>query len=331
MEKRNGFHLNGLVMRDILMAVIIAVGLGLAGCGEETARIEENQIQLQAMAQTHTRQINALAAVIEQNQQELRSVIDALKEDIQGVDAHALAVGEEYMKMQQEQVKLQEVVQNNTRQVTAKLAVIERNQGDLMSGMEAVQNDTGKIAADVTSVSEEQARLYAGITAVTDEQARLHQTVQSNSRQLEDTSTAIDQSRQESQTMMADLRENIQQVASNMNTLSSDLLKLQDVLQGNIRELVSMVDASGQGQLEFQEKTRAGLQALDDSISSMRESQNKLQSQINDVQSSTESLSRDIPAVIEQLTDEISRISTSENEDFTENEPFSSSGSEGIE
>jgi methyl-accepting chemotaxis protein len=115
-----------------------------------------------------------------------------------------------------------------------------------------------------------------------------------------------------------------------MNTLSSDLLKLQDVLQGNIRELVSMMDASSQGQLEFQAKTREGLLALDDSISAMKESQNKLQSRIDDVQSSTETLSRDIPAVIEQLTDEVSRISR-EAEESAGNEPYVSSEPEDIE
>lgn len=328
MAKRNGFYLRGPITGSVLTVAIIAVGLILAGCGEETARIEEKQVQLQVMAKNNAQHIQALAGVIEQNHQELKSGIEALQKEIHRVDALAIAVGEEQTTLHEGQVKLQEAVQNNARQFIAKLAAIEQNQDDLLTGMEAVQNDAKNVAANMASVADEQVKLNAGITAVTDEQARLYQTVQSNSQQLADTSTAIEQNRQEWQATMGGLQEDIQQVANNMNTLSSDLLKLQDVLQGNIRELVSMMDANGQGQLEFQEKTRAGLQALDDSISSIKDGQNKLQSQIDDVQRSTETISREIPAVIEQLTDELSRRET---EEFMENEPPISSGTEDIE
>ena len=330
MEKRNGFHRLRPVPRSALPVVIIAIGLVLAGCGEETARIEEQQVQLQVMAKTNAQHIKALAGVIEQNHQKLMSGIEAVQKEIDSLDARALAVGDEQVKLQKVQVKLQEAVQNTTRQLTTKLTAIEQNQDDLLAGMEAVQNDTKQVATDITSVADDQAKLYAGITAVSDEQARLYQTVQSNSQQLVDTSTAIEQNRQEWQTTMGGLQENIQQVANNMNTLSSDLLKLQDILQGNIRELVSMMDASSEGQLEFQDKTRSGLQALDASLSAVQESQSTLQSQVDDVQRSTETLSREIPAVIEQLTDEISNIKMGETDEFIETEPFVSPDSEDI-
>jgi chromosome segregation ATPase len=245
------------------------------------------------------------------------------------VDASTVALSETQVELQQGQVKLQKAVQNNAHQITTRLAAIEKNHDDLIAGMEAVQNDAQKVADGMTSVADEQAKLYAGMTAVTNEQSRLSQTIQSNSQQLNDTSAAVEQNRQEWQTMMGSLQEDIQQVASNMNTLSSDLLKLQDVLQGNIRELVSMIDTSGQ--LEFQEATRTGLVALNASISSMKENQDRLQSQISDVQSSTESLGREIPAVIEQIKDEISRISTNQNEDYVESETFDSTDAEDIE
>ena len=330
MEKRNGFHQLRPAIRGALPVVIIAIGLVLAGCGEETARIEEQQVQLQVMAKTNAQQIKALAGVIEQNHQKLMSGIEAVQKEIDSLDARAIAVSEEQVKLQKVQVKLQETVQSNGRLLTTKLAAIEQNQEDLLAGMEAVQNDARKVAADLTSVTDDQARLYAGITAVSDEQARLYQTVQSNSQQLVDASTAIEQNRQEWQTTIGGLQENIQQVANNMNTLSSDLLKLQDILQGNIRELVSAMDASHVGQLEFQEKTRAGLQSLDASLSSITESQSALQSQIDDVQRSTETLSREIPAVIEQLTDEISNIKMGETNEFIEAEPYVSTDSEDI-
>ena len=336
MEMRNGFHRHVTVARGVLAVAAFAVCLGLAGCGEEAARIEENQIQLQVMAKSNAQQIKALASVIEQNQQELKAGFEALQKDIHSLDVHAIALGEAQTalnekqdKLMVNQAKLQEAVQTNTREVTAKLAMIEQNHDTLLAGMEAVQNDAQKVTAGVASVADEQARLYAGITAVTDEQERLHLTVQSNSRQLDDTSAAIEQNRQESLTVMGNLQDNIQQVASNMNTLSSDLLKLQDVLQGNIRELVSLVDAGGQGQLEFQANTRAGLLALDASITDMKESQTQLQSQIDDVQSSTETLGREIPTVIGELKDEVSRISR-ELEDSAGNEPFISSEPEDI-
>jgi uncharacterized phage infection (PIP) family protein YhgE len=109
------------------------------------------------------------------------------------------------------------------------------------------------------------------------------------------------------------------------------VLKLQDILQGNIRELVSMMNASGQGQLEFQAKTTAGLQALDDSISAIKQSQDQLQSRIDDVKSSTETISNEIPAIIEQLKDELSRIGMEETEELMDDDSFVSSDSEEIE
>jgi chromosome segregation ATPase len=328
--------MNGTVARGILAMAVIAVFLGLAGCGEETARIEENQIQLQVMAKSNAQQIKALAAVIEQNQQELKAGFEALHTDIHSLDIHAIALGEEQAELKEKQdkllasqAKLQEAVQTNTRQVTAKLAAIEQNHDTLLTGMEAVQNDAQKVAAGMASVADEQAKLYAGLTSVTEEQEKLQLTVQSNSRQLDDTSAAIEQNRQESLNVMGNLQENIQQVAANMNTLSSDLLKLQDVLQGNIRELVSLMDDSGQGQLEFQEQTRAGLVALDNSISAVKDSQSRLQSQIDNVQNSTDTLGREVPTVIGELKDEVSRISR-ELEESASNEPYISSEPEDI-
>jgi chromosome segregation ATPase len=324
MESTQVTHFNGSITRSILAVVIAAMVLGIAGCGEETARIESKQIRLEAMAKANAQQLKAVAAVIEQNQQELTSKIEALQKNISNVDVHALAIGEQ-------QVKLQETVQNSTRQLNAKMTAIEQNHSDLVAGIEAVQSDTKKVASDMASVTDEQAKLYAGITAVTDDQARMYQSVQANSRQLADASTAIEQNRQEWQSTMGTVQENIEQVAANMNTLSSDLLKLQDVLQGNIRELVSMMDTSAQGQAGFQVKTREGLQALDDSISAMKETQEKLQTQMNDVQRSTEALGEQVPAAIEQLKDEMSRANAARESAFVDVEPFVSSDSNSME
>ena len=80
MSKRNGFHLSSPITRSVLVVVIVAVGLGIVGCNEQAARIEEKQVQLQVIAKTNMQQIKALAAVIEQNQQELKSSIEALQE-----------------------------------------------------------------------------------------------------------------------------------------------------------------------------------------------------------------------------------------------------------
>jgi archaellum component FlaC len=298
---KKGFDVKGTILRIVMVLVITAIGFGLTGCGEEMAKIEEQQLDLQAMVETNARQIAALEQRIEQNQQQLSAGLEEVQNDIRNVAVNTAAVSEE-------QVKLQKTMQNSNRQTTNKIALLEQSRNELQAGIEEVRDNTQNVAAD----------MGADITNVKDEQARLYETVQSNSRQFTNNLAVIEQNQQQWQGKVEELQQNFQEVTIQVSTIGNDLLKLQEILQSSIRELASMMDLSGKEQLKSQEKIRSDLLAFNNSISAIKQSQEQLQNQIEVVRSSAEIMSSELPAAIEQLREEIARNSSTETE---ENQP----------
>lgn len=301
---KKGFEVKGPVIRGTLAVVIIAIGLTLAGCGEEMARMQDEQLRLQAMIDNNTLQIAALGKRIEQNRNEQQAGIEEVQNDIRQVAANTAAVSEE-------QMRLQETVNKNDRQMTSKIALIEQSQDELRAGIAEAQNDTKNVAVDIA----------AGISTITNEQAGLYEKVENNSRQLANNVALIEQNQQQWQGKIEGLQQNIQEVNTRASALGDDLLKLQEVLQNNIRELVSMMDVDDQEQLKFQEKIQKDLLAYDNSISAIKQSQNKLQNQIEDVRNSAEAISNELPAAIEQLREEIERNNSVETGTNESNSP----------
>jgi len=253
---------------------------------------------LQAMVETNAQQIAALGARIEKNQHELQAGIEQVQNDIRNVAANTAAVSEK-------QAKLQETVQNSDRQTTDKIALLEQNQTELQAGIENVRADSKNVAADMA----------ADITAVKDEQARLYETVQSNNSNFTSNVAVLEQNQQQWQGKVEELQQNFQVVTTRISTIADDLLKLQEVLQTNIRELVGAMDLNDQEQLKFQEKIQKDLLAFDDSMRAVKLSQEKMQNQIQDVKNSAEAISSELPAAIEQLREEMERkVETEENQ-----------------
>ena len=295
---KQGFDVKGAIFRTMIVLVIAAIGFGLAGCSKEMAKVQEKQLNLQAMVETNTRQIAALNERIEQNQQQLSAGLEKVRNDIRNVAANTAAISEE-------QARLQEVMQNSNRQTTNKITLLEQNQNELQAGIEEVRDNTKNVAADMA----------IDITNVKDEQARLYETMQSNSLQFTNNLAVIEQNQQQWQGKVEELQQNFQEVTSQVSTLSNDLSKLQEVLQSNIRELASMIDLSGREQLKFQEKIRSDLLTFNNSISAIKQSQEQLQNQIEAVRSSAEIMSSELPAAIEQLREEMARNRSMETED----------------
>jgi len=310
MKMEKGFNVKGPVVRTILVLVIIAIGFSLAGCNEEMAKIENKQLNLQAMAETNAQQIAALGSRIQQNQHELQAGIEQAQNDILNVAANTAVVSEE-------QAKLKETVQNSDRQTTDKIALLELNQTELQTGIEEVRDNSKNVAADMA----------ADITVVKDEQTRLYETVQSNNSEFTSNVAVIEQNQQQSQGKVEELQQNFQVVTTRISTIADDLLKLQEVLQSNIRELVSVMNLSDQEQLKFQEKIQKDLLAFDNSMSAVKLSQEKLQSQIEDVKNSAEIMSNELPAAIEQLREEVERNNSMEKGDNESSSPPSETNS----
>jgi len=121
------------------------------------------------------------------------------------------------------------------------------------------------------------------------------------------------------------MQDNVRAVAASISVLGEDMLRLQEILQNNIRELVSIADITGQRQVEFHQSMKKDLLALDESLGSIRQNQSKLQSGIEDMQNMQNNGPDlgDVPAALDQLRDqlaELSRSSTVDEVDSTEYE-----------
>ena len=242
------------------------------------------QITLQEMVQSNSRQLTDNAAAIEQNQQQLQARIGDVQNGTKKVDADIIALGNE-------QITLQEMVQSNSRQLADNAAAIEQNQQQLQARIGDVQNGTKKVDAD--------------IIALGNEQITLQEMVQSNSRQLADNAAAIEQKQYERQGRIEGVQKNIQKLANSINVLENNLLKLQEIFQSSTQDLFSIMDIADREQLKFEERIQKHLQALTDSLSAIEQSQAQLQNKIVDVQNSTGVISKNVTAIPEQLEAEL--------------------------
>jgi len=336
MEKKQEFRTRDLMARTILAVVIVAIGLSLAGCNDEMAKMEDRQLRLEAMVEANTQQIAAMAASVEENQKEVQASLDAVKDNLRQVAADFVTVAEE-------QTRLHKAQQSSTQQASTRMAAIERNQHGLKAGIEQAQNERQNTAAELAALTnahaglsqavdgenrrltgrvvvleQNQQELQAGIedardgtlkvasdlTTVRDQQAKLYEMVEDNGRQLTDNAAVVEQNRQAWQAVVEDMQQNIQQVAERVGTLGANLTRLEEVFQTNVEELRGLADGNSRGQTEFQEKMQRDLSALDGSVSAMRLNQNKLQEQIVSVQNNAEILINEMPAAIDRLRDE---------------------------
>ena len=287
MEKKKGFDMKGLIIRAALVVVTVAIVPGLTGCGKQMARIEESQLKLQTMVEANARQIAAIVDYTKQNQHQLQTAVAAIKD----VQSGTKKVSADIINLENEQLALQEMVQNNNRQLDDNVAAIEQNQKQLQARIGDIQNGTKKVAADIITLG--------------NEQITLQEMVQSNSRQLADNVAAIEQKQYERQGRIEGVQKNIQKLANSINVLENNLLKLQEIFQSSTQDLFSIMDIADREQLKFEERIQKHLQALTDSLSAIEQSQAQLQNKIVDVQNSTGVISKNVTAIPEQLEAEL--------------------------
>jgi hypothetical protein len=308
MEQKWGFSLRGpvtnkskkcKVKRKNFCLLPFALCLFLfAGCGsKQMARIDENQFKLETMVEANARQIAEIATRLNQNQQELYVVIENVQNDVAKVAVDVAAVADA-------QMKLHAAVQSGSRQVTGEMASLEQSQNDMTTSLgqaiAGVQSETRQVAVDVTTVTAEQTKLY--------------EIVQENNVQLNNKVAVIEQAQQERQDTIGGMQDNVRAVAASISALGEDMLRLQEILQNNIRELVSIADITNSKQVEFQQSLKTDIQTLDESLTSLKTSQNALQSRIQEMQNDAPDFSN-MPAALDQLRDQLEELSRSSEVD----------------
>ena len=280
MEKKKGFSTGALVTKAFLAVAIILISLSLAGCGEQMARLEENQLKLQSLVEANAQQISAVVSRIEQNQIDLQAALENVRNTTQ-------QLGSDITVATSEHTKLQKNVLDDNKQMTGRMAMMEQKQQTLRSGIEDVQSGTMKVADDIATVVETQLKLEG--------------VVQSDRQQMSGRIAAIEQNQTKHQSDIESLRSSVRKVAAGVLALEENLSKLQELLKNDTRDLAGIIEAIGQGQLEFEQKIQKDVRTLADSIGAVEQNQDKLQKQIEEVQSNTQAMIDKIMTALKKL------------------------------
>jgi chromosome segregation ATPase len=212
---------------------------------------------------------------------------DMLKAGLVVSHNEAAGVSNKVASMNETQKELKQIMQDSNTRLSQKVASLEKSQSDLQNGIENVRNETKKIAADISVFS--------------NGQTNLQEAVESCNKQLTDRVTVVEKSQQDWQETIKQLQQSMQQVAGNISTFEQNISKLQEIFQGRISDLTNTSNAGAKGQLEFQEKMKSDLASLSEAVSVLKQGQTSMQQKIEEVQTSTKSMSVEFPAALEQM------------------------------
>lgn len=340
MDKQEGIGNKGFVVRIALALVVAVVSFGLAGCGKQMARIEENQLRLQALVEMNAEQVGEVAQRIEQNQQSLRAAIENVRNSTQQLATDIASVAGEH-------TRLQEIVQGNNVEMSDKIAVMEQRQQNLQTGIEDLQSGTLALASDIAGLGGNQTKLedmiaensrtlvskvktleqyqaklqseiknvQAGaervasdLAAVADAQAKLEEMSNKDRQRTAGKVAEIEQNQHSQQGEIETLRDKMRKVTVSIGALEENLLRLQEVVQSDTQNLADVIEVIGQGQINFEGKMVRDLRGLADSVGVIQQNQAKLREQGEEIRSSTRAMIRNLTATLDQLKTRVSEV-----------------------
>jgi hypothetical protein len=128
MRKKKGFNAKKFVMRTTLAVLTGTIYLSVTGCGEKTARIEQNQLELQKLMQINTQQMTDSRKRIEDKQGQLHVAMEDVQDGAKGQANDVIAA------IVQEHAALQDILLIH-QQLTNSIIGIEQNQQGLQSAI----------------------------------------------------------------------------------------------------------------------------------------------------------------------------------------------------
>jgi len=245
MDKRKESNRGTFVARAVLAVLTAAVSLSLAGCGKQMARIEENQLKVQALVELNAQQIGDVARRIEENQQALQNAIGNVRDSAQKLASDLASVAREH-------TNLQKLVQDNNLQIADKMAAVEQKQQNLQAGIEDVRNGTVQVAADIVGLS--------------DKQTRLEQMIEANSRTLvSKVAASVDALEQNLVKLRETLQNDTRNLADIVQVIGQQQIEFEGKVERDIRGLAESMSAVEQNRAEFRkqiEEVQSNTQAM---------------------------------------------------------------------
>ncbi len=339
MEKKRALDSKGLVVRAALAIAVTAISLTLAGCGEQMARIEENQLRLQAMLEANAEQMAGIASRLEDNQGQLQAEVHHVQNDARLVAADIAAVADA-------QMKLEEMIRKNNQTLSSQLGIVQQNQHNVHVSIREVQSTTQAMTSQLAAVGDGQVKVHdtmqrhsselvdraaaiernqqnmqaaiegahndiqaiaTGLTVVGNEQTKLQSAIKDSYQQIHNRVTLIDQNQQTYEGAIRNLQENVQAMAAEVEAAQQNLLRLNETLDTRVQDMIGIIDVVGQEQLKFEEGIQEDIRGLSGSANLIKQSQAKLEKQIEDLNSSVRAINDYTATTLDQLKADLRR------------------------
>ncbi|NLZ06194.1 MAG: hypothetical protein GXY19_13580, partial [Phycisphaerae bacterium] len=230
MNARKGLDTRRSVIIAILFGALVATAFGAAGCGDQMARMQQNQVKLQAMVAANARELATLSSQVHVSQDRIEEGFAGLEQDIRNTDARLAAV-------QSEQAQLHQTVAANDQNMNARLTQLTDNQASLRDGIAHV--------ADIAQ------RTNTTVSTVARDQATLHQLVQNNKKELVESITTVANNQEQTHAGIHQLHQADQNLANLIATVTAKQEALQKLTEGNHEQLTGSLAALSTHQGQF--------------------------------------------------------------------------------
>ena len=122
------------VIITILCITLVAIALATGGCGKQVARMEANQVRLQAMVLANARQLATVSSQVYAGQNQTNRTLAQIDQKANNITAEVLAV-------QSTQAQLRQTVVSGNQQINAKIAQLESNLAEQNRDQKYINNN----------------------------------------------------------------------------------------------------------------------------------------------------------------------------------------------
>jgi len=274
--KAKGHAIRRLIVSTVFLG---AMALGIFGCDDRLARMEENQIRLQAMVAANARQLATVSSQVYVNNNEVQ-------EGIQKLDRNDQDLGTGISTVQNQQDALHGTVTSAHQATDKRMATLDENQRLLRDGVSQVAGVTQQTASDVTAIAREH--------------ATLHQMVQNSRRELGESIAAVAVTQEKTRTDIGQLQQADQRMAEQLVALAAGQDRIYSGLDGLdkfMRLVANDVTGISQGQAALQQTLNEHRATFAEKSAILEQNQRTTQTALDGVASQTKRNTEGIAAV----------------------------------
>lgn len=263
----------------VFLGALAVLALGATGCGKRLARMEQNQIRLEARVAANARQLAMVSSQVHVNNGEVQEGIRKLQ-----VNDQDLATG--LSTVQNQQDALRQAVASASDAIDRRMTALDANQMRLQEGVSQVAGVTQRTASDVSAMAKEQ--------------VTLHRMVASGKQELGDSIAAVAANGDRIRTDIGQLQQADQRMAEQIVALAAGQDRIRSGLDGMdklMHTLAGDVTAISQGQLDLRRTVGEHNALFADKTAIMEQNQQNLRAAVDVIAGQTKSNAEGIAAV----------------------------------